>query len=154
MSNPRDRDWRPQPIGDIPDRLILFDGICVFCSRWVRFVVERDTAAYFRFSPIQSPYGTRLASRLGISVDNPETNAVVIAGCASFKSDAAIEVLSRLPLWRWTRLLRLVPRPLRDRVYDRIARNRYRLFGRLDQCLIPTPDLARRFVADEPPSPP
>jgi predicted DCC family thiol-disulfide oxidoreductase YuxK len=144
--------WLPQPLDGIADGLILFDGVCVFCSRWVRFVIERDRAARFRFAPMQSRYGTALAGRLGISVENPETNAVVLGGHAYFKSDAAIAVVSRLPGWGWARGGALVPRPVRDWLYDRIARNRYRLFGRTATCLIPTPETAGRFVADELPA--
>jgi predicted DCC family thiol-disulfide oxidoreductase YuxK len=142
--------WQPQPLAGVADGLILFDGVCVFCSRWVRFVIERDAAARFRFTPVQSPYGSALAARLGISLDNPETNALVIGGYAYFKSDASLAVISQLPGWRWARALRLVPRVLRDWFYDRIASNRYRLFGRMDTCLLPTPELAGRFVFDDP----
>jgi predicted DCC family thiol-disulfide oxidoreductase YuxK len=115
------------------------------CSGWVRFVIERDKAVRFRFVPIQSPYGSELATRFGISAENPETNAVVLQGRAWFKSDAAITVLSNLPRLGWVRLLRVVPRPLRDWGYDLIARNRYRWFGRTETCLVPTPELLRRF---------
>jgi predicted DCC family thiol-disulfide oxidoreductase YuxK len=65
--------WMPQEAGDVPEGLILFDGVCALCSGWVRRVIERDGAARFRFAPIQSPYGSGLAERFGISVDNPET---------------------------------------------------------------------------------
>ncbi len=141
--------WKPQPLGGVADGLILFDGVCVLCSWWVRFVIERDRAAAFRFAPVQGRYGAALAARLGISVANPETNAVVTGGRAYFKSDAAIAVISRLPGWSWTRGLALVPRPVRDWLYDRIARSRYRLFGRTASCLIPTPEIAGRFVVDD-----
>jgi predicted DCC family thiol-disulfide oxidoreductase YuxK len=144
------RDWRPQRIDSVPDGLIVFDGVCVLCSGWVRFVIERDRAARFRFTPVQSAYGSALAARLGISVEDPETNAVVFADRALFKSDAAIAVLSCLPRWSWVRALIAVPRPIRDWAYDWIARHRYHLFGRHDSCMVPTPELARRFVFDEP----
>ena len=144
------RDWKPQPIDGVADGLILFDGVCVLCSGWVRFVIERDRAARFRFSPVQSAYGSALAARLGISAEDPQTNAVVFADRALFKSDAAIAVLSSLPRWRWVRVLSAVPRPARDRAYDWIARRRYRLFGRHNSCMVPTPELTRRFVFDEP----
>jgi predicted DCC family thiol-disulfide oxidoreductase YuxK len=96
--------------------------------------------------PIQNPQGRSLATRLGIDADIPETNAVIIDGYAYFKSDAAIRILERLPRLSWTRRLALVPRIMRDWIYDRVARNRYRVFGKLDTCLMPTPDLARHFV--------
>ena len=112
------------------DDVILYDGVCVFCSRWIRFVVARDTAARFRFTAIQSPYGTRLAKAFGIDPDDPDTNAVVHGGEVLLKSDGALTVLSHLPGWRWTRLFYAVPKPLRDAAYDLVARNRYRIFGR------------------------
>jgi predicted DCC family thiol-disulfide oxidoreductase YuxK len=141
--------WRPLPIDGVPDRVILFDGVCVLCSRGARFVIARDPAATFRFVAVQEPYGSGLAARLGIAVESPETNAVVLGGWAYFKSDAAIEVLSLLPGWGWSRIFRIVPRGLRHAVYDAIARNRYRWFGRADQCLLPTPELARHFLASD-----
>jgi predicted DCC family thiol-disulfide oxidoreductase YuxK len=143
--------WRPQPVDGVPDRVILFDGVCVLCSRWARFVIARDPAATFRFVAMQEPYGTALARRLGIDLAFPETSAVVLGGTAFFKSDAALEVVSRLPGWVWVRPLRLVPRFLRDAVYDLISRNRYRWFGRTEGCWLPTPDLARHFLAVPPP---
>src|SRR5262249_17027409 len=96
------------------DDVILFDGVCVFCSPWVRFLVARDTAARFRFTPIQSAYGTRMAQALGIDPGDPDTNAVAHGGVAYFKSDGALTVLSQLPGWGWVRALFLVPRVVRD----------------------------------------
>ena len=64
------------------DDVILYDGVCVFCSRWVRFVATRDTGRRFRFTAIQSPYGTRLAQAFGIDPEDPDTNAVVHGGMA------------------------------------------------------------------------
>jgi predicted DCC family thiol-disulfide oxidoreductase YuxK len=144
------REWYPLPAAGVDDGTILFDGICVLCSWWVRFLIERDPAARFRFVPIQSPYGGMLASQFGINVEAPETNVVVVDGMAHFKADAAIAVLTQLPGWSWASALRLLPRPVRNWLYDRVARNRYRLFGRTDACLMPTPDIARRFLFDGP----
>jgi predicted DCC family thiol-disulfide oxidoreductase YuxK len=106
------------------DDLILYDGVCVFCSRWVRFVAARDKEQRFRFTAIQSGYGTRLAQAFGIDPGDPDTNAVVHGGVAYFKSDAALTVLGHLPGWGWVGVLRLVPKPLRDAVYNLVARNR------------------------------
>ena len=122
------------------DNVILYDGVCVFCSRWVRFVAARDVNRKFRFTAIQSPYGTRLAQAFGIKPAAPTTNAVIHGGVAWFKSDAALTVLSQLPRWQWVMVLFAVPRPLRDLVYDLIARNRYRIFGKYDACTLPTTD--------------
>jgi predicted DCC family thiol-disulfide oxidoreductase YuxK len=128
------------------DDVILFDGVCVFCSRWVRFVADRDKAKRFRFTTIQSPYGARLAQALGIDPNDPDTNAVIHGGVAYKKSDGALTVLSLLPRWRLARAFFAVPKPLRDAAYDLIARNRYRIFGKLDACTVPDADLRARVI--------
>jgi predicted DCC family thiol-disulfide oxidoreductase YuxK len=128
------------------DDVILYDGVCVFCSRWIRFVTARDTTKRFRFTPIQSAYGSRLARAFGIDPDDPDTNAVVHGGRAHLKSDAALTVLSLLPGWGWTRALFAVPRPLRNAVYSLVARNRYRIFGRTDVCFVPDAELRQRVL--------
>ncbi|WGS27803.1 thiol-disulfide oxidoreductase DCC family protein [Bradyrhizobium sp. ISRA464] len=128
------------------DDVILYDGVCVFCSRWIRFVIARDTARRFRFTPIQSDYGTRLAKAFGIDPDDPDTNALVRGGVAYMKSDAALTVLSHVPGWEWTRVLFAVPKPLRDAVYSLIARNRYRIFGKYETCFVPDADMRARVL--------
>lgn len=128
------------------DDVILYDGVCIFCSRWVRFVAKRDTAKRFRFTPIQSGYGARLARTFGIDPDDPDTNALVHNGEVFMKSDAALTVLSLLPGWSWVRVLFAVPKPLRDPVYSLIAHNRYRIFGRYDACFVPDAELRSRVI--------
>jgi predicted DCC family thiol-disulfide oxidoreductase YuxK len=128
------------------DDVILYDGVCVFCSRWIRFIAKRDTAKRFRFTAIQSPYGTCLAQAFGIDPNDPDTNAVIHGGMAYFKSDAALTVLSSLPDWRWTRALFAVPKPLRNAVYNLVAKNRYRIFGKYDECFLPDADMRARVM--------
>jgi len=128
------------------DDVILYDGVCIFCSRWVRFVATRDVARRFRFTPIQSDYGTRLAQVFGIDPKDPDTNAVVHGGVAWLKSDGALTVLGALPGWGWTRIFFVVPKPLRDAVYGLVARNRYRIFGKYDECFIPDADMRARVI--------
>ena len=128
------------------DDVILYDGVCVFCSRWIRFVAARDTKRHFRFTAIQSGYGTRLAQAFGIDPDDPDTNAVIRGGNAFFKSDAALTVLGALPGWGWVRVLRSVPKPLRDAVYNLVARNRYRIFGKYDECFVPDAGMRARVM--------
>jgi predicted DCC family thiol-disulfide oxidoreductase YuxK len=118
------------------DDVILYDGVCVFCSRWIRFVAARDTTQRFRFTAIQSDYGRRLAQAFGIDAANPDTNAVVHGGVAFFKSDGALTVLSQLPGWRWVRVLRAFPTWMRNPVYNVIAQNRYRIFGKYEVCFL------------------
>jgi predicted DCC family thiol-disulfide oxidoreductase YuxK len=128
------------------DDVILYDGVCVFCSRWIRFVATRDVARRFRFTAIQSGYGTRLAQTFGIDPDDPDTNAVVHGGVARFKSDAALTVLGALPGWGWVRVLRAIPKPLRDAVYGLVARNRYRIFGKYEECFVPDAKMRARVI--------
>ena len=128
------------------DDVILYDGVCVFCSRWIAFIAARDSAARFRFTAIQSPYGTRLAQAFGIDPADPDTNAVIHGGIAWFKSDAALTVLSNLPGWRWARVLFAVPKPLRDAVYNVVARNRYRIFGKYETCFVPDAAMKARVM--------
>jgi predicted DCC family thiol-disulfide oxidoreductase YuxK len=128
------------------DDVILYDGVCVFCSRWIRFIAARDSEKRFRFTAIQSAYGTRLAQAFGIDPGDPDTNAVVHGGVAYFKSDAALTVLSNLPGWEWTRALRAAPKPLRDAVYNAVARNRYRIFGKYEECFLPDVDMRARVM--------
>jgi predicted DCC family thiol-disulfide oxidoreductase YuxK len=128
------------------DDVILYDGVCVFCSRWIRFIATRDVTLRFRFTAIQSGYGTRLAQAFGIDPDDPDTNAVIHAGVAYFKSDAALTVLGALPGWSWVRALRSVPKPLRDTVYNLVARNRYRIFGKYDECFVPDAEFRARVI--------
>jgi predicted DCC family thiol-disulfide oxidoreductase YuxK len=138
--------WSPQPAPDEPDGLIMFDGVCVFCSRWVRFVIDRDPERRFRFVAIQSERGRALAARFGIDAEAPQTNAVVRGGCIFFKSDAALTVLGQLESTRPLGLLKCLPRLLRDPAYDLIARNRYRIFGRTDACMVPASEDRSRFL--------
>jgi predicted DCC family thiol-disulfide oxidoreductase YuxK len=135
MTNP----WRD-------DDVILYDGVCVFCSRWIRFVATRDVERRFRFTAIQSEYGRRLSQAFGIDPEDPDTNAVVHGGMAYFKSDAALTVLSHLPGWEWVSVLRAVPKPLRDAVYNLVARNRYRIFGKYEECFVPDESFRARVI--------
>jgi predicted DCC family thiol-disulfide oxidoreductase YuxK len=128
------------------DDVILYDGVCVFCSRWIRFVAARDVDRRFRFTAIQSGYGARLAQAFGIDPNDPDTNAVVHGGEVFFKSDAALKVLGALPGWGCVRVLRSVPKPLRDAVYNVVARNRYRIFGKYEECFIPDASVRARVI--------
>ena len=131
------------------DDVILYDGDCVVCSRWACFVAARDRERRFRFTAIQSPYGTRLAQAIGIDPQDPDTNAVIHGGVAYFKSDAALTVLGFLPGWSWVGVLFAVPKPLRDAVYNTIARNRYRIFGKYDECFVPDVEMRDRVMEQD-----
>jgi predicted DCC family thiol-disulfide oxidoreductase YuxK len=138
--------WDAVAAPDLAQDLILFDGDCVLCSRSARYVHERDRAGRFAFVAIQSPFGRALAARFGIDAENPETNLAVVAGRAFFKSDAALAVAEALGRRGWVRAVRALPKPLRDWCYDRIARNRYALFGRRTRCWVADPDFKARII--------
>ncbi len=150
QGSPPRSSFAPQAVADLPDGVVVFDGECVLCSGWVRFILRRDSQRRFRFASIQRVPGRSIAARLGIDPDAPATNAVIVDGVAYFKSDSTLAVLERLTGWQWTRMLRICPRFIRDWIYDRIARNRYALFGRADRCWVPTADQAARFLDQRP----
>ena len=143
--------WSPKPSENLPEGLILFDGVCVFCAGWVRAVIKRDVARRFSFASVQSPYGRRAAAIGGIDPETPQTNAVVMGGRMLFKSDATLAVLAALPGFGWTSAFRALPRALRDWAYDRVANNRYAIFGKADACFLPAPADKTRFLDGEPP---
>jgi predicted DCC family thiol-disulfide oxidoreductase YuxK len=143
----------PVPITGVPDGIVLYDGVCVLCSALFRFVVARDPQARFRFTATQDAYGRWLALKLGIDPDNPRANAVVLEGKAYLGADAALAIMGSLPGWSLAAaLVGMVPSGLRRWAYDQIARHRYRLFGRMDTCLVPGPALTRHLYAGLPPS--
>jgi predicted DCC family thiol-disulfide oxidoreductase YuxK len=142
--------WDAVAAPDLAQDLILFDGDCVLCSRWARFVHAHDKARRFHFIAIQSPYGRALSERFRIDPAEPETNLAVIDGRVFFKSDTALSILRALPGWGWTSIAFIVPRPLRNWVYDRIARNRYRWFGRRERCWVGDPDFRDRIIESAP----
>ncbi|MEW6683878.1 MAG: DCC1-like thiol-disulfide oxidoreductase family protein [Nitrospirota bacterium] len=131
----------------VPTPLILYDGVCRLCTGTVLFVIKRDRRKRFRFASMQSPLGQRLLRSVGLSPDELKTFVLVDESRHFTKSEAALRVAADLGgLWRAVSLLRVIPGPIRDGVYDWVARNRYRWFGRLDQCLVPVPDVLDRFV--------
>ena len=128
--------------------IILFDGVCNFCNSSVNFIIGRDPGAYFKFAPLQSEIGEKLLRENGI--DRIGTDSVILLeeGRVYTYSTAALRIARRLRGgWRWFYHLIIVPRPLRDAFYKLIARNRYRLFGKKDQCMMPTPEIRARFLA-------
>ena len=127
--------------------LIVFDGVCHLCTGFVRFVIRHDRAGRFRFLPAQSLRGTALYAALEMKTTDWESNLLVADGSVYTEFDAFIEITRCFGgLWRLTSILYAIPRPLRDWLYARIARNRYRWFGKRDVCYLPTPELAARFL--------
>jgi predicted DCC family thiol-disulfide oxidoreductase YuxK len=131
----------------VPTPLILFDGVCRLCTGTVLFVIRRDRGKRFRFASMQSQLGQELLRRFGLSPDDLKTFVLVEEDGHFTKSTAALRVAAGLGgLWPVVSLLTVIPKPIRDGVYDWLARNRYRWFGRLEQCLVPVPDVQDRFI--------
>jgi len=123
--------------------VILFDGVCNLCTGSVQFVIERDSRRQFRFASLQSAAAERL---LG-SRDQLESMVLVAGGKVYRKSTAALLIARRLDgLWPLLAAFLVIPKFLRDAVYDWIGSRRYRMFGKRDVCWTPKPELAERFL--------
>jgi predicted DCC family thiol-disulfide oxidoreductase YuxK len=129
--------------------IVLFDGVCNLCDAWVRFVIDHDPGARFRFAPLQSDAAAALLARLGPSAPGGGEAVVLVEGGRAWEgSDAALRIVRRLRgPWRLAGALLAVPRPLREGLYRVLARNRYRWFGRRGSCRVPAPELRARFLA-------
>ena len=139
--------------------IVLFDGVCNFCDASVNFIIDHDKAEYFKFAPLQSEEGRRLANEHGFESaaaerESAESGLIPIDsviliedGKAYTHSTAALRILRRLGApWSWMYAFIIVPRPVRNWAYRLFARYRYRVFGRKDQCMIPTPEVRARFL--------
>ena len=129
--------------------ILLFDGHCNLCNAWVQFIVKRDSAGTIRFASLQSGAGRRLLEEHKIDENYIESLVFFEEERFSVSSTAVLRTLSFLDSWQKHLIfLIVVPRSLRDLVYRFIARNRYKWFGRREQCMIPTTELSKRFLPD------
>jgi predicted DCC family thiol-disulfide oxidoreductase YuxK len=144
----------PSEPSSAPDQahLILYDGVCGLCNRLLEFLLLHDHRSVFRFASLQGRVGTALVKQSG-GKPGELTSFYVFADYKSrtsrvfTRSDAALFVAGQLGWpWKAAKLLGVLPRRIRDRAYDRVARNRYRVLGRHDRCLIPRPEFRNRFI--------
>lgn len=127
--------------------VIVFDGVCALCSRWVRFLLRFDREARYRFAAMQGEHGSALLRAHGLDPQDPLSFLLLDAQGAWTDTDAILRVLTGLGgAWRLAGVLQAVPRRWRDGAYRVLARNRYRWFGRHDACLLPDPQQAERFL--------
>lgn len=127
--------------------IIVFDGVCSVCAGWVKFVYQRDPTGKFRFVSIQSETGRALLQWAGLSPYNIDTMLYVENGKAYTRSTAFLRITRQFPdAWPLLSGGLVVPLFARDFFYTQFARNRYRLFGERDSCLVPDGDLAQRFL--------
>jgi predicted DCC family thiol-disulfide oxidoreductase YuxK len=127
--------------------VILFDGECGFCSAWVRFVLRWDERERYLFAPLQSDAGRNLLTKFELPTHDLSTVVLVERGRAYTKSTAALRVLRSCGgLWALAYAFILVPRPIRDVVYDFVARRRNSWFGRSRECSLPSVEMHHRFL--------
>lgn len=139
---------QPPPGLGPEDPVVLFDAVCVLCSGWARFLIRHDHQQRFKLASVQSPEGQALLAWFGLRSDVFDTMVLIEGRRAYTRSSSFVRVVARLGWpYRLLALAWLVPRALRDWMYDRVALNRYRLFGRHDHCLMPNPDHDARFLS-------
>jgi len=127
--------------------IVLFDGVCNLCSAVVVFTIERDQKRKFMFAPLQSGAGQALLKKFNLPAELFDSFVLVEDDRCYSRSTAALRVVKRLTgLWPVLYAVIIVPGPIRDWIYDFVARNRYRWFGRKDQCMVPTADMKSRFL--------
>ena len=133
-----------------PDKIgavVLFDGVCNLCNHSVQFIIKRDKSSYFSFAALQTPYGQRMLSEFKLPTSEFNTILLFDQGKVYQRSRAALEIARKLDgVWPLFYAFIIVPGFIRDWFYRIVSSNRYRMFGRQDQCMIPTPELKSRFV--------
>jgi predicted DCC family thiol-disulfide oxidoreductase YuxK len=136
----------PDSLGNQSSILVLFDGVCNLCTGIVQFIIKRDPEAKFRFASLQSEAGQSQLKNFNL---NPALQSIVVIdnGEALERSDAALLIAKHLAgPWKFLTVFKILPKFFRDACYDVVAANRYRIFGKQDDCMIPTPELKQRFL--------
>ena len=126
--------------------VILFDGMCNFCSNSVQFIINRDPSSKFRFASLQSETGKNLIAKS--KIDNKNLDSIVLFenGTYYIKSTAVLKIASKLnALWPLFYFFIVIPAPLRDYFYDIVAKNRYKWFGKKEDCMVPNAEIKARF---------
>ena len=151
MSGREPYSYRSDPaVPPFPDDrpIIIFDGYCALCSGWANFVLRHDRRSVFRLLRAQSTLGHSLYVHYGLDPDDYETNILIADGRALFKSESSIRMLEGLGWpWKLAAVFRILPRVVRDPMYNLIARNRLRFFGKRATCYLPQKQYADRFLA-------
>lgn len=130
--------------------VIFFDGICNLCNASVIFIIRHDKRGHFKFASLQSDFANDFLKKQGLMADDknlPDSLVLVQENRIYFKSEAALEIAKQLSgIWKGLIIFRIIPRPLRDRLYDVVARNRYKWFGKRQSCMVPVPEISERFL--------
>ena len=127
--------------------ILLFDGVCNLCNGAVQFIIQRDPDGIFRFASLQSAAAKQVLTQFPEAPTDISTIILVERGRLFTKSDAALRTARYLSgAWPSLYIFIIVPPPIRNAIYDWVARNRYQWFGKKDKCMIPTPGLKNRFL--------
>jgi len=127
--------------------ILLFDGVCNFCNFWVNFLLDRDKEDKFRFTPLQSEIGEKFLKKFSISTKDFDTFVLIDEDKYYIKSTAALIVAKNLTgLWKMLYVFIIIPGPIRDSLYNLVAKNRYKLFGKREACRIPTSEERNKFL--------
>lgn len=130
-----------------PNPIVLFDGVCNFCSSVVRFAISKDTIGIFRFAPLQSEAGHFFLNKFHLSTDDVYSFVLVEGDKFFIRSTAALRLCKKLKgLWPLLYMLIIIPRPVRDFVYNVVAENRYKWFGKRQECFVPSAEIRNRFL--------
>jgi len=132
----------------IMSAIILFDGVCNFCNGSVNFIIERDAENYFKFAPLQSDVAHSLLEKH--KIDKAATDSVILIEdeTAYTHSTAALRVARKLDgAWSWFNVFIFLPKFIRDFLYKVFAKYRYRLFGKTEACMMPTPEIREKFIS-------
>lgn len=129
-------------------KIILFDGVCNLCDNAVQYVIKHDKKDVFRFVALQSDLGKEILNYLKVDTSKMDSIILYEPGVAYFyKSDAALEIAKDLGSFlKWTIIFKIIPSTLRNPIYDYVAKNRYKWYGKKDACMIPTPELKAKFL--------
>lgn len=134
---------------DMTDKsVIFFDGVCNLCNGFVQFIIKHDKKAKFRFAALQSDFAKQELLKKDVSVGELSSVILLTEKGVFTKSTAALKIASQLSgFWKAAYIFIIIPKFIRDFVYDIIAKNRYKWFGKETHCMIPTPELKERFLA-------
>ena len=130
--------------------IVLFDGVCKLCNRWVRFIIQHDAKFRLTLCSVQSTEGQAILQHFGYPTTSFDTMLFIENQQCYEQSDAVLRVFRQLEKpWQSFAALQVIPKPLRNAIYRLIARNRYRLFGELTACMVPLPEHERRFIQQQ-----
>lgn len=151
-------------------KIVLFDGVCVLCNYWAQFIIKHDTQKTLKLASVQSPVGQEILKYYGmptttfdtllyvegLELEDLQTGNMGVENKGKrnnhlfIKTAAIFKILSQLGIpWRLFTFLKIIPTALSDRAYNIIARNRYKLFGKKEHCILPTPDHESRYLSDK-----